>query len=82
MKFMVFYKYVPEVKEHLTKFIGKDYVKGIKLVDLREADVTHNPTGNQEPIYVAMFKTSLIKYLLWKNKIKQYAIMQTGWKLK
>lgn len=82
MKFMVFYKHVPEVKEHLSKFVGKDYFKGIKLVDLREADVTHNPTGNVEPIYVAMFRSSLVRYLLMKNKIKKHAIMQTGWNLK
>lgn len=81
MKFMVYYKHDPKVEEHLSKFVGKTYYKGIKLVDLREADVTHNPTGNVETIYVGMFKSSLVRYLLFARKICKYAKMKIGWKL-
>lgn len=80
MKFMVFYKHIPEVEEHLSKFVGETYYKGMKLVELREADVTLYPSGKIEPVYVGMFKSSLIRYLLTKNQLKKYAEIKTGWK--
>lgn len=81
MKFVTVYKYEPEVKEHLSKFVGKTYYKGIKLVDLAEVDLTFHPSGDVKPAYVAMCKASILRYLLYKREVGKYATTKIGWKL-
>lgn len=82
MRFMVYYKYDPEVKERLSKFVGKHYGKGVKLVDLKEAAVINIKTGDVMPTYVAMCKASLLRYLQTKHQIGKYATCEIGWNLK
>lgn len=82
MRFMVYYKHVPEVKEKFTKLIGKTYGKGIKVASLKEAAVLTTDTGEVMPCYVVLLKGSLLRYLQSKKLCGKYATHRIGWKLK
>lgn len=80
MKFVMYFKHDPEVREHFYKYQKEGYKGGIKLIDLLEVDV-RDKFHNLKPVYVWKCKGPLVTYLIRKMKLRKYLTHRIGWKI-
>ena len=81
MKFVMYFKRNPEVKEYFYKCQKEGYRGGIKLIDLLEVEARDKFTHNLKPVYVWKCKGPLVTYLISKVKFRKYLTHHIGWKI-